>query len=1569
MWVLPLVCILVRCDGYSQPKGSSRRTERVYRDEEVSRQAESEGENDATRVSRTLVSNHSSEPRRVGVTGPGVRQSEAANPARRAPRDILSDTVRDTVRDTHDASIIKVHIVAHSHDDAGWLKTVDQLLLGQRNEIQKADVSRILDSVIDALNANADRTFSYVEQAFFQRWWAHQLRTNHTKVGLLRKFVKEGRFTFLNGGWVMHDEAAPSYIDMIDQTALGHKFLLKEFGVRPRIGWQIDPFGHSEPQSSLFGTELGFDGLFFGRLDYRDNEYRRRSKAAEFQWRSQSDHNSTIFTGLTGSYLGNYGPPPGFCWDVTCSDPQFVDEQTGQNLWSSSDPASPEYTLNLREHNEQIVESFRRFALAQARETRGDHHNKHILMTFGSDFHYMQAEKNYINSDELIRRINEGEDSGIKAFYSTVEAYVDEKKRDALASVSFPVKDDGDFFPYGEMPAQGEGFWTGFFTSRPAFKRQIRDFSSKYQAFKTFDALQALSNQKRRASRGSHVEVENRRSGDNVLLNFADAIGIAQHHDAITGTAKQHVTFDYQKRLHAGYASAWERAKEFLSDEVGLTDPKQCLFINETRCDVTQKALNDHVRGNKVTIVVWNNLGNPIQTLVEIPVPHANIAVYTGDGLPLPGVEVLKVGESFSNYGLNPASSTFALMFEATLPPLGYSLYEIRSIAAATQTASANQAEESANRSSLSTPDSFGELMDFAQKPQGMTDVKDGAGEIWRHTLENDFLRLEFERGTITKIHRKAARDSEEITMRVTQRWVAYRGIPLSKAQIDTGKFQPSGAYILRPESRPTRETTTVPQNAKDAQNAKDDRSTTANEVELFPSEFSILGGTEVHIKYQDGFVRQKVRLFGERVEIVHTTGPLPDGVELVSRWDTDVESSDTFYTDANGRQMMRRTRNGDALKYHGAEYYSSRVEEIGNTRENEHLRMYDSEDAREEFTGKFIEENTKQSVTDNSIEESSRTDDSVGRNFYPAAVAAEIRDRYKRLTVLTDAPQGVSSLKEGSLEVMVHRDCIWDDFRGVGEPLRETRDMESYGQRMAVKRVFKKKHLKFSPPRDAWRQKIQVVGEKLKHTLPDVSFSEASDKSDHDNSMRLIVNWLLLAQQGSVVDLQSAVVNRAASEMQQLFSYAAELVKIIYGDETKSEFEPQEDDFFYVDASTGKRVHPGTDFIISETTATREWESLRALNRQVSESFRELRTRFLIKDASNATEFQGVDTWCAHCCMESRLRPVSLETLDGLQRLSTVGDSKLDSSSAKRMLLRKEVAHTGEISSDPTGGVTQFEHDFELIPHIELFDQSVHQLKTKHRDLCYKRAHAVAAFVLSEMESIATNRTDPYGPVEFDVARVPKHTGPKLIATGKFWLNIGRPEDDRWRKYIDEIFWKPQLFFGRDEFSFLNKRGSTVVTFLQRPLPEGLQIVSLETLPHFQLVMDPSLYREYRGARHLSLDYQTNDERDSAVKSDTVESSFLERNYASHYLVRLAHQFGENDITLDFKTLFRGTKVLYVAELNLSGNQERDKMPSWLDAKPVRGNISSSWITTFRPNEIRTFGLSLVPVRGELDQ
>ena len=97
-------------------------------------------------------------------------------------------------------------------------------------------------------------------------WFYAQTENRKDKV---RSLVKSGQLEMANAGWSMHDEACPTYEDMINNHMIGHDFVLKEFGVKPRIGWQIDPFGHSNTNARLF-AEMGFDAWFFGRMDEMD---------------------------------------------------------------------------------------------------------------------------------------------------------------------------------------------------------------------------------------------------------------------------------------------------------------------------------------------------------------------------------------------------------------------------------------------------------------------------------------------------------------------------------------------------------------------------------------------------------------------------------------------------------------------------------------------------------------------------------------------------------------------------------------------------------------------------------------------------------------------------------------------------------------------------------------------------------------------------------------------------------------------------------------------------------------------------------------------------------------------------------------------------------------------------------------------------------------------------------------------------------------------------------------------------------------------------------------------------
>ena len=134
----------------------------------------------------------------------------------------------------------------------------------------------------------------------------------------------------------------------------------------------------------------------------------------------------------------------------------------------------------------------------------------------------------------------------VNVFYSTPSCYLY-----ALNKVNRTwISKTDDFFPHSHHP---HGYWTGYFTSRPALKRFERYSNNILQVTRQ---LNAFSNSQLRNTIYILSKSIFLFSIKFILLNIGEAMAIAQHHDAVSGTEKQHVAFDYAQRLSIGIDAA-----------------------------------------------------------------------------------------------------------------------------------------------------------------------------------------------------------------------------------------------------------------------------------------------------------------------------------------------------------------------------------------------------------------------------------------------------------------------------------------------------------------------------------------------------------------------------------------------------------------------------------------------------------------------------------------------------------------------------------------------------------------------------------------------------------------------------------------------------------------------------------------------------------------------------------------------------------------------------------------------------------------------------------------------------
>lgn len=699
--------------------------------------------------------------------------------------------------------------------------------------------------------------------AFFYRWWREQSTATQA---IVKNLVNNGQLEFINGGWTMHDEACVHFEDMVDQMTLGHQFLFNNFGIVPKIGWQLDPFGHSST-SAIIDYLIGFEGLFFARMDYQDEANRNNNKGLEMIWNPSASMPDISI--LTGMMHGGYCNPSGFMFEY--GDDPIRD-----------DPLLEDYDLP------QKAAQLMQMVNAQASLMR---HND-IMLSWGCDFMYQNAHVMYKNIEKLMNYINANQGTyNALLFYSTPSKYAEAIK---AANPTLPTKSD-DFMPYADG---SHSYWSGYFTSRATLKGFVRYSSHILHGITAFySSTQIQSN-----------------SIQTQIFNAQSANGVTTHHDSVTGTEKQHVADDYALNLNIANTIAYGLFTQVIGQVITpKTGPafSYCPLLNESICPATTG-----LTSGLIPIVVYNPLAWANTDFVKLPVNVSIVNVFdsAGNAIPIQTFPAITAGQ-------------YQVVFPATVGALSFTTFFLQLGSSSAET------ERSYLRPAVAP-----------------------------FTLSNAHLSVNFDtNGNILSVTNKDIGS----TLSLQQQYLYY----ISNTG-DKVSGQASGAYIFRPASQ------------------------TASNYSLGTPTVSIVNGSIVSEvrRYFQPDLAQVVRLYAgqDYIEIEDVIGPVDIsdklGKEIITKYTTNLNTQNTWYSDSNGIELLQRK-----LNYRPS--WNFTVEEP------------------------------------------------VAGNYVPIDAITTINDPTQKLqlSVVVDRSRSGASLSNGELETMLFRRCLKDDSRGVGEPLNES--------------------------------------------------------------------------------------------------------------------------------------------------------------------------------------------------------------------------------------------------------------------------------------------------------------------------------------------------------------------------------------------------------------------------------------------------------------------------------------------------------------------------------------------------
>ncbi|MGC8717866.1 MAG: alpha-mannosidase [bacterium] len=152
----------------------------------------------------------------------------------------------------------KLHMIGNAHIDPVWLWTWKEGLETTRATFKSA---------IDRIEEYPEFVFTASSACLYQ--WIEE--TDPELFEKIKEKVKEGRWCIVGGWWIEPDCNIPGGEALVRQGLYGQKYFLEKFGVKAKVGYNPDSFGHNWMIPQVL-KKMGIDYYVFMRPGPHEKE-------------------------------------------------------------------------------------------------------------------------------------------------------------------------------------------------------------------------------------------------------------------------------------------------------------------------------------------------------------------------------------------------------------------------------------------------------------------------------------------------------------------------------------------------------------------------------------------------------------------------------------------------------------------------------------------------------------------------------------------------------------------------------------------------------------------------------------------------------------------------------------------------------------------------------------------------------------------------------------------------------------------------------------------------------------------------------------------------------------------------------------------------------------------------------------------------------------------------------------------------------------------------------------------------------------------------------------------------